>query len=438
MPLRALMSTALVGALAAVGASPAAAAGPPLTVPADRLAAALRCTSELRGHPRAPVLLVHGTGTTVEESWRSGYLHALPQAGIPACAVQLPERAMEDIQIATEYVVSAIRRMAAASGRKIAIVGHSQGGLEPLWALRFWPDLPPLVDDLIALAVPYNGTQVANDRCRDFPCQAAVWQMRRGSRFLTALHAAPPPGGPAYTSIATAFDQLSTPAPAASHLGAARNVVLQDVCPGRPVEHTGLVYDNLTYRLVLDAIAHAGPSDPARLPAGTCETSTLPVASQTFAQDIANGIANLLAAFTSHRTVPAEPALFCYADPASPRGAGTSCPAGTTTGPAPRTRPRLRLAVSPRSVPVRRRVRLRFRVTRIARTASGRARAVGVAGARVRIAGRTVRTGRTGRATLALRFARAGWHRARASRTGTRPATARVFARPAARPRFTG
>ncbi|HVE67957.1 MAG TPA: hypothetical protein VNB64_05185 [Solirubrobacteraceae bacterium] len=434
----ALVTTVL---LAAGATSSASAAGPPLTEPADRLAGALGCTSELRGAQRTPVLLVHGTGTTVEESWRSGYLHALPQEGIVACAVQLPARSMDDIQIASEYVVSAVRRMAAASGRKIAILGHSQGGLEPLWALRWWPDLPGLVEDAIGLAVPYNGTEQANDRCQQ-PCQPAVWQMRRGSRFMTALRAAPVPRGPAYTSIATVFDQLATPAPAASRLEGARNLVLQDLCNGRPVDHVGLVYDNLTYQLVLDAIGHPGPADPARLPAGICQTTTLAVDVRTFAQDSGAGAANLVAAFTFSPTVPAEPALFCYADPASPRGAGTICPAGAAGGAPrspPRTAPRLRLQVSPRTVRAGRWVRLRFRVTSTGASPAGRARHVAAPGATVRIAGRAVRTGRTGRASLLVRFARPGAHRARASRRGARAATATVFAlRSPRRPRFTG
>src|SRR5687768_10867622 len=185
--MRRVLAPIVVLAAVAAAAAPASAASPPLTVPADQLAGALRCANELRGAQRTPVLLVHGTGTTVEESWRSGYLHALPLEGVPVCAVQLPARSMEDIQVASEYVVAAVRRMATDSGRRIAIVGHSQGGLEPWWALRYWTDLPALVEDVIGLAAPYNGAQTASDRCHERPCQPAIWQMRIGSRFLGVL-----------------------------------------------------------------------------------------------------------------------------------------------------------------------------------------------------------------------------------------------------------
>jgi hypothetical protein len=90
-------------------------------------------------------------------------------------------------------------------------------------------------------------------------------------------------------------------------------------------------------------------------------------------------------------------------------------------------RPRLRLKVRPRAVPVRRRVRLRFSV----RSAGDPVRR-----ARVRIAGRSVRTNRRGRARLTVRFRRAGVYSARATRTGYRPDRARVRAVPP--PRFAG
>jgi polyvinyl alcohol dehydrogenase (cytochrome) len=68
---------------------------------------------------------------------------------------------------------------------------------------------------------------------------------------------------------------------------------------------------------------------------------------------------------------------------------------------------RLRLSVRPRRVRAGRLVRLRFRALN-----GGRA----VAGARVHVAGRRLRTGRDGRATLRVRFGRTGLRSVRASR----------------------
>jgi hypothetical protein len=90
-------------------------------------------------------------------------------------------------------------------------------------------------------------------------------------------------------------------------------------------------------------------------------------------------------------------------------------------------RPRLRLTVRPRRVPVGQRVRLRFAV---------RSGGEPVRRARVRIRGRTARTNRRGRARLAIRFGRAGPYTVRATRRGYRPDNARVLVSPV--PRFTG
>jgi sugar lactone lactonase YvrE len=77
--------------------------------------------------------------------------------------------------------------------------------------------------------------------------------------------------------------------------------------------------------------------------------------------------------------------------------------------------PRIRLSATPHGLRVGHRLRLRVHawITR------GR-RVISLAGVRVRVAGQTVRTGRRGRATLALRPRRAGRLRVRASRRGYR------------------
>ncbi|MGI9085552.1 MAG: hypothetical protein ACR2FE_09720 [Aeromicrobium sp.] len=42
------------------------------------------------------------------------------------------------------------------------------------------------------------------------------------------------------------------------------------------MEHFTILGDNLTYRLVRDALDPAGPADLRRVPAGTCQTVTTP------------------------------------------------------------------------------------------------------------------------------------------------------------------
>jgi hypothetical protein len=87
--------------------------------------------------------------------------------------------------------------------------------------------------------------------------------------------------------------------------------------------------------------------------------------------------------------------------------------------------PRLRLTVRPRSTSAGRRTRFRFRVTT---TRSGRLRPVRAA--TVRFAGRRVRTGKRGTASLTVRLRAPGTRKALARKRGYRSATARVRVRP--------
>ena len=415
--------------MALLGYPAAAAADPVLSVDPASLERSLTCPGSLSSDGgENPVLLVHGTGSREDETWRSGYLYALPRAGFPACAVRLPARAMGDVQISSEYVVHAIREMSRLSGRRVSVVGHSQGGLHPVWALRFWTGLRGSVDDVIALASPFQGTAGANDLCRD-GCSPAVWQQRRGSQFLGALNDGELPPGPSYTSLTTLYDEIAYPQPESGRLPGARNIVLQDICPERPVDHFGIVYDNLSWELTLDALTHEGPAEPARLAASVCQTVTLPFDARTFSTDTALALVNVAVAFATAPPTPEEPRLFCYADPTSPRGVGTTCP-GPSISEGGRG-PKLWLQVRPRVVPAGRRVRLRF-----ATTSAGRP----VSGTRIRIARRVLRTGRSGRATASMRFAKPRFVRVRAIRRGFRPAVGGVHVRPggARSPRYAG
>src|SRR5215207_7613132 len=101
--------------------------GPALTASPSALQQSLQCTGDLAGAEHDPVLLIHGTFADSEINWTWNYVEALPAAGIPACTVDLPGLSAGDIQASTEYVVHAIRAIARESGRKVAVIAHSQG-----------------------------------------------------------------------------------------------------------------------------------------------------------------------------------------------------------------------------------------------------------------------------------------------------------------------
>jgi len=239
-------------------AGPATAAAAPAT-------GTLTCGPGVEGATVDPVLLVPAFSTD-RESYGGGYLEALPARGIPTCSVTFEDRGFRDLQDAAEYTAGAIREVARRSGRTIRLLGHQHGALDQLLALRFWPDTARLVSDVVTLATPHQGTRFAADVCRTLTrCAPSVWQIAQGSALVAAMNRVPLPPGPGYTSIATAFDEVITPQPQASTLPGGRTILLQDLCPGRPVEHFTILGDQLALRLALDAFDHPGPADPARL-----------------------------------------------------------------------------------------------------------------------------------------------------------------------------
>lgn len=274
---RTLLVALLVARALTSGHAGAADEGPALSVDPALLSASLRCPGTF-AHPQRPaVLLVHGTFANPEENFGWNYVRGLAAAGFDVCTVRLPNRSLDDIQIAAEYVVYAVRQMHERTGATVSMIGHSQGGLEPRWALRWWPDVLDAVDDVVMLASPNHGTMLAGNGPGPLGCFPSCWQMTPGSMFLTALNAGDEtPGDVSYTSLYSLTDELVQPAypEATAALDGGRNILMQDVCPGRPVEHAGFAADGVAFDLAIDALSHPGPADPSRLPATACAQAT--------------------------------------------------------------------------------------------------------------------------------------------------------------------
>ena len=317
-------ATTLASASSAVAAGFAApdTPGPALSVAQDKLDAALQCSAKGVDHAtRAPVLLVQGTGASAKDNWSWTYEPALDKLGIGWCAVDLPDHATGDVQVNGEYVVNAIRRMHARAGRRIAIIGHSQGGMVPRWALRFWPDTRPMVDDLIGFAPSNHGTITAGPTCNDADgCSAADWQQADTSQFMKALNSfAETWKGTSYTNVYTHNDEIVQPnrdATGSSSLhtgeGAITNVATQDLCPSDPYEHLSIgLVDPVAYALAVDALNHPGPADPKRIGLEVCAQDVHPgINRATYAKDASDAAADY-AAYNS-KALHAEPPLACY------------------------------------------------------------------------------------------------------------------------------
>jgi triacylglycerol lipase len=312
-----------LGLLAAAAPATAAARsepGPSLATPVAELQKSLDCNGRLAGAQRDPVLLVHGTFADSDINWSWNYKLALPARGEPTCTVDLPGASAGDIQVSTEYVMYAIRTMAAKSGRDVAVIGHSQGGLETRWALRWWPDLRHLVSDVIMLGTPNQGSAFPDAICTaPNVCAASLYQMRTGSAFLDALNQGrDATGSVSFTAIGTADDQMFV-LPEQTRLDArgrhVGNVLVQDLCPDHHVDHVSLAFDGPTSAIVVDALDHKGPPDVDRIDTAVCATDTMPGVDRAYANarlfEYATTLAQLLG--PSGPKAPGEPPLACYA-----------------------------------------------------------------------------------------------------------------------------
>lgn len=252
----------------------AAGPGPPLTETADALAKTLTCPASFKGEHQ-PVLLVHATTETGERNFGTNFGRVLPELGYDVCTVELVDEATGDIQLSAERAVYAIRTIHERTGQRVQIVGHSQGPLEVRWAIKYWPDIKLLVDDLIGVAAPYHGWRQTDIYCSS-ACVAALWQMRMESKFMAALNSGDEtPGDVSYTSVYTLTDELVQPYSTAD-LEGGTNITVQDVCPGRVVEHIEMIFDASVYGLVLDALAHPGPASKSRFDTALCLQRTMP------------------------------------------------------------------------------------------------------------------------------------------------------------------
>jgi hypothetical protein len=295
--------------------------GPALSVPAERLRAAVSCTADVARAQRDPVLFVAGTGHNPKSNFGWNYMRAFNRAGRPWCSVTVPGNSMGNIQVAAEYVVYALRHVSTLAGRKVDVLGWSQGGMSPRWALRFWPDTRALVDDLVGLAPSNHGTvdaQVCVVVCPD-----AFWQQRATSRFTAALNSgAETFAGIAYTVVYTRLDEVVIPnlnartgsSSLRTGAGTISNIATQDVCPLSLADHLALgSYDAVGYAAAIDAFDHAGPAAPTRIPRSVC---TKPfhegVSALTFALDVAGFSTATVANVAAYPVAAAEPVLKPY------------------------------------------------------------------------------------------------------------------------------
>lgn len=287
----------------------------------------LECLGGFNDFDHEPVLLVHGTFTNGWEHWGWNWYDVLAEEGFDVCIITLPDRSFGDMQPQGEIVADAIRHIAASTGDQVDVLGHSQGALHPRWAVKWWPDVRASVDDMVMLAGPQHGTQFGGSGESPFGCFESCWQMMPPSQYLAALNAPllgeddETPGDIDYTSIYTAFDELVQPQvpESTSALSGGTNLLIQDVCPGRPVEHVFMMVDGAVEALVRDAFVNPGAADVERAGGlvGVCSRTVMEEA------DPAGHAADIMArdfqeGFPNFHPSETEPPLRCYAGGACP------------------------------------------------------------------------------------------------------------------------
>ena len=307
-----LLAACGLGLPGALDKSALAPAGPPLTADETDMAAALNCPAQFTSE-RNPVLLVHGTGADASIAWDNGLVPVLAQRGYDVCTVNLPAYAWSDVQFSTQYVVHAVRTLAARSGRHVAMAGHSQGALELVWAVRWWPDVEMVVDDIIGFAGVNHGVPLSDSVCTAGACPPAAWQMKPDSQFLAAMNRGDEtPGHADYTSLYSDTD--TTAAFPTSVIEGGRSIAMQEICPGREVGHSELLTDAIAVALMLDALEHEGPADPARIDPALCAQVTYDGIDEQEAKDTEQRGGLVFAATLPLAGLPmAEPPLESYA-----------------------------------------------------------------------------------------------------------------------------
>ncbi|KAK5121603.1 hypothetical protein LTR85_004775 [Meristemomyces frigidus] len=296
----------------------------PFTVDTATLSAALTCPNGNPTSSSPPVLLVHGTATTGEETWGEGYVPALLANGYTACYVTLPGRAMGDMQVSSEYVAYALHYISyLAAGLETAVISHSQGGPNVQWALQFWPSTLSITNSFIALSPDFAGIDLLDSDLSNFCvgdlCQACLWQQSAGSNYYDALHYHSFEALVSTTAIWSEFDGVVNPPQENAALPSATAISVQDLCPGRLTNHITMTTDAAGFALALDALKHGGTASLVRV-----LTKVLTVCLEVNAKKMQVELAAELQAdfddvldgfILGSPRVSAEPAVMAYAVP---------------------------------------------------------------------------------------------------------------------------
>ncbi|KAI2480431.1 hypothetical protein Ptr902_08612 [Pyrenophora tritici-repentis] len=239
---------------------------------------------------KRPVIFVPGTGAYGGTNFASNLRKLLTgKSYADPVWLNIPGAMLGDAQTNAEYIAYAINYISAISKQNkenIAIISWSQGGLDTQWVFKHWPSTRPLVKDFLAVSPDFKGTVLANLLCLSpdsnlglLPCAPSVIQQEATSDYVRSLRSN---GGdsayvPTTTFYSSFFDEVVQPqegTAASAFINDARNVgvsnnEVQAVCKGQAggsfYGHSGVLFNPLTYALIVDALQHEGPGSLERI-----------------------------------------------------------------------------------------------------------------------------------------------------------------------------
>ncbi|KAL1861914.1 hypothetical protein Plec18170_000738 [Paecilomyces lecythidis] len=241
---------------------------------------------------KQPIILVPGTAVPAGTTYHFSFSKIHEAANLDPVWVNIPSASLGDAQVNSEYVAYAINYISGVSSSNVTVLSWSQGGLDTQWALKYWPSTRDAVEDFIAVSPDFHGTIEQAFLCPglpSYPCTPSIWQQGLDSNFIKTIR--DDDGSSAYvptTTLYSTYDEIVQPMgdPFASAflsdtrgVGVTNNHV-QTICPNQPAggvyTHEGMLYNPVSWALVVDAISHDGPGDPSRLNLDEICSQTIP------------------------------------------------------------------------------------------------------------------------------------------------------------------
>jgi hypothetical protein len=239
---------------------------------------------------KRPVIMVPGTGAYGGVNFAGNLRKLLTGSSIADPVwLNIPGAMLGDAQLNSEYIAYAINYISAmspANSKNLAVISWSQGGLDTQWAFKYWPSTRKVVKDFLPVSPDFKGTILANALCltpnSDLSlniCPPSVIQQEATSDYVNRLRSG---GGdsayvPTTTFYSGFFDEIVEPQQgtgASAYMNDARGVgvsnnEVQVVCQGYLggffYDHAGVLFNPLTYALIVDALTHDGPGNIGRI-----------------------------------------------------------------------------------------------------------------------------------------------------------------------------